>query len=77
MKDNVFNKSMFSSSRNKKACNTRISNSFTPEEFSQPNNYVIEHLSVNEPLRWRGGYERWARKRKVGCSNPSRHRSKS
>ena len=38
---------------------------------------VNEMQDGNQPQRWRSGLEHSPRKRKVGCSNPSRHRPKS
>ena len=38
---------------------------------------IYLYFTIEEPQRWRGGLERWFRKRKVWCSNPSRDRPKS
>ena len=39
--------------------------------------YASTFTPTCRPRGWRSGLERWPRKRKVGCSNPSRDRPKS
>ena len=44
------------------------------------NKLKIKHRNksiIIERQRWRGGLERWPRKRLVGCLNPNRDRTKS
>ena len=47
------------------------------QTFTQLGLLIATVSQMIGPQRWRSGIERWPRKRKIGCLNPSRDRQKS